>query len=234
MSKDSLTQFRIKVPPTDPEHVARLADIEEHAGKSAYELAVESGFEGTLEDWLAALVGPRGPQGAPPPVGTVMAFGTEEPPEGYLELNGAILDEFDYPDLIAAAPGFAVSNEDGTFTLADLRGRFLRGIDSAGAIDPDGAARAIGSEQLDALQNIAGHIGLVEFYGVSTNSGPFYSTNWWALAGQYRRFDYTNYTGTPGSSDTGISYRYFDGSRAARTSEETRPRNVAVLFCVKY
>lgn len=32
-------------------------------GKSAYELAVEEGFEGTLEEWLTSIVGPAGPAG---------------------------------------------------------------------------------------------------------------------------------------------------------------------------
>ena len=32
-------------------------------GKSAYELAVEAGFEGTLEEWMAGLKGDTGPQG---------------------------------------------------------------------------------------------------------------------------------------------------------------------------
>ena len=33
-------------------------------GKSAYELAVEQGFSGTEEEWLASLVGPQGAAGA--------------------------------------------------------------------------------------------------------------------------------------------------------------------------
>lgn len=33
------------------------------AGDSAYEIAQKNGFEGTEEEWLASLVGPRGPQG---------------------------------------------------------------------------------------------------------------------------------------------------------------------------
>jgi microcystin-dependent protein len=32
-------------------------------GKSAYELAVENGFQGTLAEWMDSLVGPEGPQG---------------------------------------------------------------------------------------------------------------------------------------------------------------------------
>lgn len=34
-------------------------------GYSAYEIAVQEGFEGTEEEWLASLVGPPGPQGEP-------------------------------------------------------------------------------------------------------------------------------------------------------------------------
>lgn len=33
------------------------------AGKSAYQLAVEGGFEGTQEEWLNSLKGPQGPAG---------------------------------------------------------------------------------------------------------------------------------------------------------------------------
>ena len=35
-------------------------------GKSAYELAVEDGYVGTEEEWLASLVGPQGPSGTEP------------------------------------------------------------------------------------------------------------------------------------------------------------------------
>lgn len=38
-------------------------------GRSAYEIAVQAGFEGTQEEWLASLVGARGPQGERGPTG---------------------------------------------------------------------------------------------------------------------------------------------------------------------
>ena len=38
-------------------------------GKSAYEIAVENGFQGTEQEWLASLVGPQGPQGPQGPRG---------------------------------------------------------------------------------------------------------------------------------------------------------------------
>lgn len=47
------------------------------AGKSAYQVAVDNGFEGTEEDWLASLVGPEGPQGDPGTNGTDGTDGTD-------------------------------------------------------------------------------------------------------------------------------------------------------------
>lgn len=38
-------------------------------GKSAYQVAVDNGFVGTEEEWLASLVGPQGPQGIQGPQG---------------------------------------------------------------------------------------------------------------------------------------------------------------------
>ena len=44
--------------------VVLLLSLTSCAGKSAYEVAVENGFSGTANDWLASLKGDRGPQGA--------------------------------------------------------------------------------------------------------------------------------------------------------------------------
>jgi hypothetical protein len=41
------------------------------SGKSAYEVAVESGFSGSQSQWLASLVGPQGATGSAGPVGPV-------------------------------------------------------------------------------------------------------------------------------------------------------------------
>jgi hypothetical protein len=44
-------------------------------GKSAYEVAVDEGFTGTVTEWLASLVGPEGPQGDTGPAGATGAQG---------------------------------------------------------------------------------------------------------------------------------------------------------------
>lgn len=45
-------------------------------GKSAYELAVEAGYNGTMEEWLQSLVGPPGPEGKQGSPGETGAAGT--------------------------------------------------------------------------------------------------------------------------------------------------------------
>lgn len=50
-------------------------------GKSAYQIAVEQGFNGTEEEWLASLVGPEGPEGPEGPQG-VQGIQGEPGPQG--------------------------------------------------------------------------------------------------------------------------------------------------------
>lgn len=49
-------------------------------GASAYQLAVEQGFTGTLTEWLASLVGPQGPTGAAGATGATGATGPKGDP----------------------------------------------------------------------------------------------------------------------------------------------------------
>ncbi|WP_339233807.1 hypothetical protein [Oceanobacillus sp. FSL W7-1281] len=46
-------------------------------GKSAYDIAVDNGFEGTEEEWLESLRGPQGPAGADGADGTNGSDGTD-------------------------------------------------------------------------------------------------------------------------------------------------------------
>ncbi len=53
-----------EIPPTPDLYAQLLAQIGEiHSGASAYELAVESGYSGTLEEWLSSLKGDTGSDG---------------------------------------------------------------------------------------------------------------------------------------------------------------------------
>lgn len=60
--------------PTTPNYVAVRGD-------SAYEVAVEAGYVGTVEQWLASLIGPRGVKGDTGPRGSQVYTGTTTPPD---------------------------------------------------------------------------------------------------------------------------------------------------------
>jgi hypothetical protein len=93
------------------------------------------------------------------------------------------------------------------------RGRFLRGIDNGAGNDPSGT-RAPGNVQLDAFQ---GHT-----FNISPNSvGTPYPSGGLQSSGGGAAF------ATPS-----LSGPVSDGSNGTpRTSSETRPQNVAVIFC---
>jgi len=114
---------------------------------------------------------------------------------------------------------------DGTNSTPDLRGRFVRGRDDAGTgaagIDP-GGVRAIGNEQTDAFQghrHTMGGYSPVAASGGNTALGPL----------------------DPGGAPTpayniniGPFTLYEDnGGGTPRTAAETRPRNVALIYCMR-
>ena len=148
------------------------------------------------------------------PTGSVMSFAASTPPSGWVECDGAALSRTTYADLFTAI-GTTYGTGDGstTFNLPDLRGEFVRGWDNGRGID---SGRGVGSSQADALQNVIGNFR----GGNGANTGPF--------------GDVSN-VGNLGSSGTGqLREMDFDLSRAARTADETRPRNIAMMYCIKY
>lgn len=156
------------------------------------------------------------------PVGATVAFPLDKMAPGFLELDGSVKSIAVYPDL-AAFLGTAFNKGDegaGNFRLPESRGEFLRGWDHGRGVD---AGRAISSSQLDALQNLTGSIGDIP---AGTGGQAHYGTGAFtaSLPGQ-------------GPAADGVSVPWkaysFDASRVARTSTETRPRNLAVVWCVK-
>lgn len=109
-------------------------------------------------------------------------------------------------------------------------GRFIRGFDKSGAIDPQ---RTLGSTQEDAMRNITGSITGVE--GAHYKSWP-----WGFKPGTNGAFSVVKtentYTGLgtqydpPGGSGRTV---VFDASKAPGVliANENRPKNVALLYC---
>lgn len=151
------------------------------------------------------------------PLGTIIPFWGTTAPVGYLPCNGQTVNSATYPDLVTFLGGTTSA------TLPDLRGEFLRGWDNGRGLD---VGRGIYTVQTDALQNITANI---TFQGAGTATSLQSASG--ALYVSGTRTSYAAPTTTAGSNSyDGV---IFDASRVARTSTETRPHNVAVLYCIK-
>ncbi|WP_260620638.1 phage tail protein [Pseudomonas protegens] len=154
------------------------------------------------------------------PVGAMVPFPKGTVPTGFLEVDGSVQSAATYPDLAAyLGTTFNTGGEGaGNFRLPESRGEFLRGWDHGRGVD---TGRTLGSGQMDALQNITGTM------TVYTAFGPLNSAT-----GAFTLED----GGGQGESVAYASTRprfTFDASRVARTADETRPRNLAVMWCIK-
>ncbi len=159
------------------------------------------------------------------PTGTIAFFAMSAPPAGYLKADGAIIQRTDYPALFTAI-GTTFGEGDGTttFTLPDLRGEFIRGWDNGRNIDCE---RAFGSIQGDAIRNVTGQLR----YAGPQNSDSvmnYQSALQWTSVSQKSPYS--------AQSSQGSNYYEinFDASRSVPTASENRPRNIALLACIKY
>ncbi|WP_210712592.1 phage tail protein [Pseudomonas sp. MWU349] len=150
-------------------------------------------------------------------VGAVQAFASTVPPTGWLVADGSQVLRANYPALLAAINGaFGWGNGSTTFNLPDMRGEVIRGLDLGRGINP---GRALGSIELDAMQG-HGHANTNQIIGMSGGSGEFLSHN----------------NGISSSTSTTRILGPVDlaGYGAVRVASETRMRNVAMLWCIKY
>lgn len=157
------------------------------------------------------------------PVGAMVPFPKGTVPAGFLEVDGSVQSAATYPDLAAyLGTTFNQGNEGaGNFRLPDSRGEFLRGWDHGRGVD---AGRVLGSGQQDASQNITGESSAFALGNTAPlNSSGAFRTN--ARGGVP--------TGIAGGGAWASVSIDFDASRVARTAAETRPRNLAVMWCIK-
>ena len=156
-------------------------------------------------------------------------FAANSPPTGWLKANGAAVDRTTYAALFAAiGTTFGVGDGSTTFDLPDLRGEFLRGWDDGRGVD---SSRVFGSTQSDAFQ---GHMHDL----LSETSTPDRYINGSTAPSSPVNFSSPNtadVSGTPGTYRLSVHNPNADGVNGTpRTAAETRPRNVALLACIKY
>ena len=140
------------------------------------------------------------------PVGTVITFAGATPPPYYLECDGSEISRTEYSNLFSVL-GELYGAGDGvnTFNLPDLRGEFVRGWDNGKGVD---TGREVGSAQIDEFKSHSHN-------GKMLQSGTGAGSNGW-----FARSIIHSGTTTLISFDTG--------------GTETRPRNIAMMYCIKY
>jgi len=143
------------------------------------------------------------------PPGALMHFSMNTPPTGWLKANGAEISRTTYSDLFdAIGTTFGAGDGSTTFEIPDLRGEFLRGWDDGRGVD---SGRSFGTAQSDQFR--------------SHSHSP------------YRGRTITNGTQNRewlvGGSD-GAVINNTRGGLSSTGGNETRPRNIAMLACIKF
>lgn len=136
-------------------------------------------------------------------VGAVTAFAMNAPLRGWIVANGMAYSRSVFSELFAViGTTFGAGDGSTTFNVPDLRGEFIRGFDSVGAVDP---SRTFGSNQADEIKSHRHGLNTVSVAAGTTAVAAIGETN-------VSPNNVTKYTG----------------------GTETRPRNVALLYCIKY
>ncbi|MCG8433594.1 MAG: phage tail protein [Gammaproteobacteria bacterium] len=148
--------------------------------------------------------------------------------QGWLVCDGRAVAVCRYPELFRVIGNVWGKKDTGHFYLPDLRGRFVRGV-NAGAKD-DGKPRdpqaderkpsqsdgwkgnQVGSVQQDALETHVHNYQMAFVSGMGDKGDPVYGK------------DKSQPTSTPLTT----------GTNPARVSTETRPKNIAVNFLIRY
>ena len=201
---------------------------------------------GDNANWvLVAAPGATGETGAvgvdaTAPVGSVIFHAKSTPPAGYLRCNGALLSRTTYSALYAAnGTIFGAGDGSTTFALPDLRGEFVRGWDDGRGMD---SGRVFGGVQDGTwLRTVA-----QEWSGSDLESGQYH------IGTSYAGADAEISTGLSDSVPTGAKSPAGGGYNNATTDNalnaeanvdqtanvnhwiRIRPRNIALLPCIKY
>ena len=153
-------------------------------------------------------------------IGIPIPYPLSTVPTGCLAMNGQRFDTRRYPKLAQKYP---------SGQLPDMRGEFIRGLDNGRGVD---AGRGMLSTQGDAMQRVEGSLSTLVWRGTALGEAPNQA---------FRRGAFT-YIGLENENTRVLvderavgahfvnSWVNFDSSGVARTSAETRPRNIAYHY----
>ena len=140
------------------------------------------------------------------PSGTVINFSGATAPTGYLECDGAAISRTTYSKLFTAINTlYGTGDGSSTFNTPDLRGEFIRGWDNSKGTD---IGRTLGSSQVASSHFIS--------------SGPYVNG--------FAKDTENTYTLTASGPNT---VGNAGGPASTNTYGHSRPRNIAMMYCIK-
>ena len=183
------------------------------------------------------------------PVGAVLAFASQRAPQGWLICNGDELRIEDYTNLYEViGDAFNRTNTpEGFFCLPDLQGQFIRGWDADGNVD---SQRDFGSPQEDAFQ---GHLHSFNVNNISLlpsgkHNHKLFAKQELKSSGMFEMETMLKHTTTCKEKtasagehshkltckNTPVGNPQTSIFEQVKVGSETRPKNIALLYCIKY
>ncbi len=166
-------------------------------------------------DWQVFRTGSSGV-----PAGTILAWPVDTVPDGYIECDGRSVSRTDYADLFAVIGTSYGFLNGGVFNVPDFRGEFLRGWSHGSNKDPDASSR---NDRGDGL--------------TGDNVGTLQGSVVKAHQHRHGRFvgGHPGYALTdPHQNNALLDDGYNNEWTEATGSVESRPRNVSVMWVIKY
>lgn len=172
------------------------------------------------------------------PVGSIVYYAANAIPTGYLMCDGSSISKMTYPMLFNKI-GYTYGGSGNNFKLPDLRGEFIRGYDNGRGID---SGRVFGSHQRATGVRI-----LLDKYAQGLGAASQYSDGALAITGSnvdgFNTFEnhHPDLMRYPWSGLVNVSsnYNYITAQAIYGTgggdniSFLTRPRNIALMPCIK-
>lgn len=172
------------------------------------------------------------------PAGTIIQSASKSTPQGYLKCNGASISRVSYKKLFEVIRTTFGSDDNNTFRLPDLRGRFIRGFSDGSSLD---SGRAFGSYQNDENKE--------HYHLTLTSSGEQLSET--KTIQNYKNFLKNNgYPEIVGEisipPEVAGKYVNYEGKKytdfvdfapkvpTSKSGSESRPYNIALNFYIKY
>lgn len=160
---------------------------------------------------------------SPLPAGLVGQFAMISAPSGWLKANGVAVSRETYANLFSAiGTTYGVGNGSTTFNLPDLRAEFVRGLDDGRGVD---TGRTIGSSQIGSLVAYDPTVASPVTAGLHTTGADANIRADLGLDIPTSSLVYpnANVIASGGSSTHTV----------AEAAGVVRPRNIALLYCIK-